>query len=110
MYGPGHGAESISSMAAAGCQVLVFNAGGGHTSIHPIMPTIKITGNHNSYELMADTVELDVSGVLRDEMTIEESGKMVFDEVVAVASGRLTKSEALKAHNSFAIHRIGVSI
>jgi len=35
---------------------------------------------------------------------------MVFDEVVAVASGRLTKSEALKAHNSFAIHRVGVSI
>jgi len=110
MYGPGHGAESISSMAAAGCQVLVFNAGGGHTSSHPIMPTIKITGNHNSYELMQDTVELDVSGVLRDEITLDEAGRMVFDEVVAVASGRLTKSEVLKAHNSFAIHRVGVSI
>ncbi|NPV68716.1 MAG: UxaA family hydrolase [Anaerolineae bacterium] len=110
MYGPGHGAESISSMAAAGCQVLVFNAGGGHTSSHPIMPTIKITGNATSYALMKDTVELDVSGVLRDEITLEEAGRMVFDEVVAVASGRLTKSEALKAHNSFAIHRVGVSI
>ncbi len=110
MYGPGHGAESISSMAAAGCQVLVFNAGGGHTSSHPIMPTIKITGNATSYELMKDTVELDVSGVLRDEITLEQVGRMVFDEVVAVASGRLTKSEALKAHNSFAIHRVGVSI
>lgn len=110
MYGPGHGAESISSMAAAGCQVLVFNAGGGHTSSHPIMPTIKITGNAKSFGLMGDTVELDVSGVLRDEFTVEEAGKMVFDEVVATASGRLTKSEALKAHNSFAIHRVGVSI
>ncbi len=110
MYGPGHGAESISSMAAAGCQVLVFNAGGGHTSSHPIMPTIKITGNATSYALMKDTVELDVSGVLRDEITLEQAGRMVFDEVVAVASGRLTKSEALKAHNSFAIHRVGVSI
>jgi len=110
MYGPGHGAESISSMAAAGCQVLVFNAGGGHTSSHPIMPTIKITGNATSYALMKDTVELDVSGVLRDEITLEQAGRMVFDEVVAVASGRLTKSEVLKAHNSFAIHRVGVSI
>jgi len=97
-------------MAAAGCQVLVFNAGGGHTSSHPIMPTIKITGNATSYALMKDTVELDVSGVLRDEITLEQAGSMVFDEVVAVASGRLTKSEALKAHNSFAIHRVGVSI
>jgi len=48
--------------------------------------------------------------VLRDEITLEQAGRMVFDEVVAVASGRLTKSEVLKAHNSFAIHRVGVSI
>jgi len=110
MYGPGHGAESISSMAAAGCQVLVFSAGGGHTSSHPIMPTIKVTGNAESYRLMKDTVELDVSGILRGEISIGEAGKMVFDEVVAVANGRLTKSEVLKDDNSFAIHRIGVSI
>jgi len=110
MYGPGHGAESISSMAAAGCQVLVFSTGGGHTSAHPIMPTIKVTGNAESYRLMADTVELDVSGVLRGEITLEQAGQMIFDEVVAVASGRLTKSETLKDDNSFAIHRVGITI
>ncbi len=110
MYGPGHGGESISSMAAAGCQVLVFNAGGGHTSAHPIMPTIKITGNAHSYELMGDTVELDVSGVLRGEFSIEEAGQRVFDEVLATCNGRLTKSETFKDFNSFAIHRIGISI
>ncbi len=110
MYGPGHGAESISSMAAAGCQVLVFSTGGGHTSSHPIMPTIKVTGNARSYELMDDTVDLEISGVLRDEMTLEEAGKIIFDEVLAVANGRITKSEALKDDNSFAIHRIGPSI
>jgi len=110
MYGPGHGAESISSMAAAGCQVLVFSTGGGHTSSHPIMPTIKVTGNAESFRLMSDTVELDVSGVLRGEITLEQAGQMIFDEVVAVASGRLTKSETLKDDNSFAIHRVGISI
>jgi altronate dehydratase large subunit len=110
MYGPGHGAESISSMAAAGCQVLVFSTGGGHTSSHPIMPTIKVTGNAGSFELMKDTVDLDVSAVLRDEITLDEAGKVVFDEVIAVANGRLTKSEVFQDHNSFAIHRIGASI
>lgn len=110
MYGPGHGAESISSMAAAGCQVLVFSTGGGHTSSHPIMPTIKVTGNAESYRLMQDTVEIDVSGVLRGELSLEDAGQRVFDEVLAVASGRLTKSEVLKDDNSFAIHRIGISI
>ncbi len=110
MYGPGHGGESISSMAAAGCQALVFSTGGGHTSSHPIMPTIKVTGNVHSYELMKDTVELDVSGILRGEITIEDAGQMVFDEVIATCNGRLTKSETLKDDNSFAIHRVGVSI
>lgn len=110
MYGPGHGAESISSMAAAGCQVLVFSTGGGHTSSHPIMPTIKVTGNAQSFQLMKDTVELDVSGVLRGEITLEQAGQIVLDEVLAVASGRLTKSEVLKDDNSFAIHRVGISI
>jgi altronate dehydratase large subunit len=110
MYGPGHGGESISSMAAAGCQVLVFSTGGGHTSSHPLMPTIKVTGNATSFELMKDTVELDVSGVLRGEMSIEEAGNVVLNEVIATCNGRLTKSEALKDGNSFAIHRVGVSI
>ena len=74
------------------------------------MPTIKVTGNAGSYELMSDTVELDVSGVLRGEMSLEDAGKIILDEVIAVASGRLTKSEVLKDDNSFAIHRVGVSI
>lgn len=110
MYGPGHGAESISSMAAAGCQVLVFSTGGGHTSSHPIMPTIKITGNARSYEAMHDTVDLDVSAVLRGEMTLDEAGRRIFDEVVATCNGRLTKSEVLYDDNSFAIHRVGISV
>lgn len=110
MYGPGHGAESLSSMASAGCQVNVFSTGGGHTSSHPIMPTIKVTGNARSYQLMQDTVDVDISGLLRSEMTLEEAGQAVFDEVLAVCNGRLTKSEVLKDDNSFAIHRIGASI
>jgi altronate dehydratase large subunit len=110
MYGPGHGAESISSMAAAGCQALIFATGGGHASSHPIMPTIKITGNAQSFEAMYDTVDLDVSGILRAEYSIEDAGRMIFDELLAVCNGRLTKSEVLCDDNSFAIHRIGPSI
>ncbi len=110
MYGPGMGAESISSMAAAGCQVLTFCTGGGHTSNHPIMPTIKVTGNRGSFELMRDTVDVDVSGVFTDEITLAEAGRIVYDEVARVCSGYLTKSEALRDNNSFAIHRVGPSI
>jgi len=110
MYGPGMGAESISSMAAAGCQVLTFCTGGGHTSNHPIMPTIKVTGNRGSFELMRDTVDVDVSGVFYGEITLAEAGQIVYGEVERVCNGYLTKSEALRDNNSFAIHRVGPSI
>jgi len=110
MYGPGHGGESISSIAAAGAQALVFSTGGGHTISHPIMPTIKVTGNRNSYQAMQDTVDLDLSGILAGEISLEQGADLLFQEVVATLNGRLTKSEVLKDHNGFAIHRIGASI
>lgn len=110
MYTPGHGSESISAIAASGAQVLVFSTGGGHTISHPIMPTIKITGNNESFEFMKDTVELDLSGIFSDEITIDEAGEIVYNEVLETCNGKLTKAEILKEQTGFAIHRVGVSI
>ncbi|MEL7565215.1 MAG: UxaA family hydrolase [Dehalobacterium sp.] len=110
MYTPGHGSESITGIAAAGAQVLVFSTGGGHTISHPIMPTIKVTGNATSYELMQDTVDLDLSGILKGEITAEQAGDMIYHEVLEVLSGKMTKTEILKETTGFAIHRVGLSI
>lgn len=110
MYTPGHGSESITGIAAAGSQVLVFSTGGGHVINHPIMPTIRITSNVNSYKAMEDTLELDLSGIFTDQLSIEQAGEMIYDEVLATCNGKLTKSEILKEYTGFAIHRIGVSI
>lgn len=110
MYTPGHGSESITGIAAAGAQILVFSTGGGHTISHPIMPTIKITGNSESFTLMKDTMELDLSGIFRDELTIEQAGELIYEEVLETCSGKLTKSEILHEQTGFAIHRVGVSI
>lgn len=110
MATPGHGAESITGIAAAGAQLLVFSTGGGHVINHPIMPTIKITGNFYSAKLMRDTTDLDLSGILEEKITIEEAGEQILQEVVKVASGKLVKSELLLEQNTgFAIHRIGMS-
>jgi altronate dehydratase large subunit len=110
MNTPGHGSESITGIAAAGAQVMVFSTGGGHTIANPVMPTIKITGNINSWKQMSDTVDLDLSGILAGEMTLEEAGDKIYNEVVEVLSGKLTKCEILKENTGFAIHRVGLSI
>lgn len=110
MYTPGHGAESITGIAAAGAQALVFSTGGGHTIAHPLMPTIKITGNKNSWELMKDAVDLDLTDILKGKMSLEEGGDIIYNEVKEVLSGKLTKCEILKETTGFAIHRVGLSI
>lgn len=110
MATPGHGAESITGIAAGGSQLLVFSTGGGHTISHPIMPTIKVTGNPFSAKYMRDTVDLEISDILEGDLTIEEAGRMILNEVIEVASGKLTKSEFLLENNTgFAIHRVGMS-
>ncbi len=110
MATPGHGAESITGIAAGGAQVLVFSTGGGHTISHPIMPTIKVTGNPFSARFMADTLDLDISDILEGRLGLEEAGRLILREVIETASGKPTKSELLLEHNTgFAIHRIGMS-
>ena len=60
---PGHGGESITGIAAAGSQVMSFSTGGGHTINHPLMITMRLTGNRESWAAMAETMEVDVSDI-----------------------------------------------
>jgi altronate dehydratase large subunit len=106
---PGHGGESITGIAAGGAQILIFSTGGGHTINHPLMTTLRVTGNRISAEKMSDTVELDVSDIF-DGTSIEEAGERIYNELLDTASGKLTKCEILRENNGFAIHRVGISI
>jgi altronate dehydratase large subunit len=106
---PGHGGESITGICTGGAQVLVFSTGGGHTINHPLMSTIRITGNPVSAHLHRDTTDVDVSDIL-EGTTIERAGLRVYNEVIDVASGRMTKAEILNENNAFAINRNGPSV
>ncbi|MFQ5895792.1 MAG: UxaA family hydrolase [Nitrospinota bacterium] len=106
---PGHGGESITGIAAGGATVMIFSTGGGHTINHPLMATIRISGNPRSVELMRDTTEVDVSDIF-EGTSIEEAGLRVYNEVLEVASGKMTKAEILNENNAFAINRCGPSV
>jgi altronate dehydratase large subunit len=53
---------------------------------------------------MADNIDLDVSGIMDDSETLDLAADRLFEEVLAVASGKLTAAERL-GHREFAIHR-----
>jgi altronate dehydratase large subunit len=106
---PGHGGESITGIAAAGSQVMSFSTGGGHTINHPLMITMRLTGNRESWEMMKQTMEVDVSDMF-DGTSLDIAGERLFHEVLDICDGKMTKAEALKEFNAFAINRCGPSV
>lgn len=106
---PGHGGESITGICAAGSQVMSFSTGGGHTINHPLMITMRLTGNRESWEKMRDTMEVDVSDMFTGT-PLEVAGQRLFDEVLDLCDGKMSKAEALKEFNAFAINRCGPSV
>jgi len=109
MDSPGHGGESITGIAAAGSQVMSFSTGGGHTINHPLMITMRLTGNRQSWEKMQDTMEVDVSDMF-EGASLDEAGERLMNEVLDICDGKMTKAEALKEFNGFAINRCGPSV
>ena len=92
---PGFDVDSVTGMAAGGAQICVFTTGLGTPVGNPILPVIKVTGNPSTFEKMRDNMDINAGAVLEEDMTIHEMGKIIFDEIEAVANGKQTCSEIL---------------
>jgi len=98
-------AECVTLMAAAGYVVHTFPTGQGNIIGNPIVPVIKITGNPRTVRTMSEHVDLDVSGILRRDMTIPQAGDALIKMIVRTANGRLTAAEAL-GHREFVLTKL----
>ncbi len=98
-------AECVTLMAAAGYVVHTFPTGQGNIIGNPIVPVIKISANPRTVRTMSEHVDLDVSGILRREMTIPEAGDALIKMIVRTANGRLTAAEAL-GHREFVLTKL----
>src|SRR5437868_5080163 len=88
-------AECVTLMAAAGYVVHTFPTGQGNVIGNPILPVIKISGNPRTVRTMSEHIDVDVSGVIRREITIPEAGDKLIEMIRRTANGRLTAAEAL---------------
>jgi (2R)-sulfolactate sulfo-lyase subunit beta len=98
-------AECVTLMAAAGYVVHTFPTGQGNVIGNPIVPVIKLSGNPRTVRTMSEHIDLDVSGILRREMTLEEAGDSLIDTVRRTADGRITAAEAL-GHREFVLTKL----
>lgn len=98
-------AECVTLMAAAGFAVHTFPTGQGNVIGHPIVPVIKLTANPRTVRTMSEHIDLDVSGLLRRELTMNGAGDALIDMVVRTANGRVTAAEAL-GHREFVMTKL----
>ncbi len=110
MDGSAMTSELISSEAAAGAHIHIYNVGGGVSSSFrcapgwmgdiPFIPQISVVSRrskpHDSQE--TDFFDIFADTVIEGTESVNEVADRFFNEVIAVASGKLTKREMRKGY------------
>jgi len=89
---PGYDPVSMTGIVAGGANVLVFTTGRGSVFGCKPAPSIKVATNTPMYEHMIDDMDVNAGAILHGK-SVEEVGREIFDEILAVAGGKKTKSE-----------------
>jgi (2R)-sulfolactate sulfo-lyase subunit beta len=98
-------AECVTLMAAAGYVVHTFPTGQGNVVGNPIVPVIKISANPRTVRTMGEHIDVDVSGILRREQTIDQAGDALIEMIIRTGNGRSTAAEAL-GHREFVMTKL----
>ncbi len=98
-------AEMVTLCAASGYAVHLFPTGQGNVIGNPIVPVIKLCANPRTVRTMGEHIDVDVSGMLRKELTPDQAGDKLLDCMFRTANGRLTAAEAL-GHREFVLTRL----
>ncbi len=94
MDSPGYDPASVTGQIASGATLIVFTTGRGSVSGYKPSPCIKLATNSEMYGRMKEDMDINCGDIL-DGVSIEAKGREILEEIVAVASGKKTKSEEL---------------
>ena len=86
---------SVTAKAAGGCQLIVFTTGRGNAIGNPVVPVMKVTANGDTFRRMNDNIDLDMSGVLTENVSLDEMADRTLRQIADTLSGRLTSAEVL---------------
>jgi altronate hydrolase len=106
MNTPGYDPVSLTGLAAGGCNLIAFTTGRGSAIGFPTIPVIKIATNSNTYSRMTANMDVNAGAIADGESTVQQTGRVIFDLMMEVASGRHTCAEHL-GHKEFVPWRIG---
>ncbi|MDJ0943989.1 MAG: altronate dehydratase family protein [Kiloniellales bacterium] len=110
MDSPGYDPCSVTGQVAAGANVVCFTTGRGSAFGYKPAPSIKLATNAQVYARMTEDMDINCGDVL-EGVSIEDKGREIFETVLAVASGRPSKSEALGyGDNEFVPWQLGATM
>jgi altronate hydrolase len=90
---PGYDPVSVTGQVAGGANVVVFTTGRGSVFGFKPAPSIKVATNTTLYNNMTGDMDIN-AGIVLDGVSVQEVGRQILEEVIAVASGKQSKSEA----------------
>ncbi|MEQ8556545.1 MAG: altronate dehydratase family protein [Cyclobacteriaceae bacterium] len=106
---PGNDVESTTGLSGSGANIILFTTGLGTPTGNPVTPIIKISSNTKLFESMPDIIDVNAGEIISGEKTIEDVGRDILEEVIAVASGKKTKAMLLEQHD-FIVWKRGISL
>jgi altronate hydrolase len=92
---PGYDPVSVTGIVAGGATVVCFTTGRGSVLGCKPAPSLKLATTTELYRRMTDDMDFNCGSVLDGDATVSELGDALLQEILAVASGRRTKSEEL---------------
>ena len=102
---PGHDTEQLTGFAAAGINIVVFTTGRGTPTGSAIVPTIKVATNTTMASAIPDLIDLNAGTIAEGLKTLNDVGSELFDLILEVANGKLTKAEK-GLHHEFSLSRM----
>lgn len=98
-------AEMVTLCAAAGSIVHFFTTGQGNVIGNPVIPVIKLSANPLTVATMSEHIDVDLTAMLRIEMTLDQAADAALLMLEKTINGRLTAAEVLR-HNEFVLTKL----
>jgi altronate hydrolase len=90
---PGYDPTSATGQIAGGANMIAFTTGRGSCFGSFPAPTVKLASNTPMHERMIADMDINCGVVIDGEVSLEEMGKLIFEQILRHASGEKTKSE-----------------
>lgn len=90
----------IVELIACGAHLILFTTGRGSVVGSAISPVIKICANPDTYRRMSEDMDVNAGAIIDGQASVDDVGAEIFEQVLQVAAGSSSVSEAL-GHQEF---------